>query len=109
VAVVQALERIQPGFLRRPQGPQGRGALVLATASAGLAGLGVFIASTRPDGIQRLMSSHTTAWLSSPLADYRLHMLASPFLAKSLAGLIGLLIVYLLCLGVSRALEREGA
>jgi cobalt/nickel transport system permease protein len=109
LAVVQALERIQPGFLQRPQGLRRRGALALVTASTALAGLGVFIASARPDGIQRLASSHTTAWLSSPLADYRLHMLASPFLAKSLAGLIGLAIVYLVCLGVSRALEREGA
>jgi cobalt/nickel transport system permease protein len=121
LAVVQALERIQPGFLLRPPSLRGRGALALAGASAVLAGLGVFIASTRPDGIQKLalqtgITSHATTLLSSPLADYRLQMLSSPFLTKSLAGIIGLLVVYVLCLGVSRvliasrpALEREGA
>jgi cobalt/nickel transport system permease protein len=121
LAVVQALERIQPGFLLRPKRVRGRGALALVTASTVLAGLGVFIASTRPDGIQKLalqtgITSHAAVLLASPMADYRLQVLSSPFLTRSLAGLIGLLLVYVLCLGVSRlliasrpALEREGA
>jgi cobalt/nickel transport system permease protein len=121
LAVVKALERIQPDFLLRPQRVRGRGALALVTASTVLACLGIFIASTRPDGIQKLalqtgITSHAVNLLTSPLADYRLQVLSSPFLTRSLAGLIGLLVVYLLCLGVSRllmasrpALEREGA
>jgi cobalt/nickel transport system permease protein len=121
LAVVQALERIQPGFLLRPQRVRGRGTLALVTASTVLAGLGVFIASTRPDGIQKLalqtgMTSRAAALFASPLADYRIQVLSSTFLTRSLAGLIGLLLVYVLCLGVSRlliasrpSLEREGA
>ena len=95
VAVVGALERIQPGFLRRPQGLQGRAMWVLAAASAAFAGVGAFVASTQPDGIERLTLSHTAV-------------------AKPVAGLIVLSLVYLVCTGVSRAfkrgsMEREGA
>jgi cobalt/nickel transport system permease protein len=112
LAVMQALERIQPGFIRRPEGiraPVGRCGVALITASAALAGAGVFIASRRPDGIQKLaletgIAAHARTFLTSPLADYKLQMLASPILTKSLAGLIGLIVVYFLCLGVSRVL-----
>lgn len=120
LAVVRALERIQPGFLRQPAGLRARGAWVLGGAAAAMGAFGVFIASTRPDGIWRLASqtgvaSHATTLLATPLADYRLQMISSPLLTKSLAALIGLLVVYLLCLGVGRVLrhyrpaaEREG-
>lgn len=107
LAVMQALERIQPGLVRRPQGVRAPGALIIA--SVALAGAGVFIASQRPDGIQRLaietgIAANARTFLTSPLADYKLQMLSSPILTKSLAGLIGLFVVYVLCLGVSRAL-----
>jgi cobalt/nickel transport system permease protein len=112
VAVMDALERIQPDFIRRPAGSAARWSRVgaaLACASMALAGAGVFVASTRPDGIERVglqtgLTSHLTTWFSSPLADYRVQAISSPFLAKSIAGIIGLVIVYLICLGVSRVL-----
>jgi cobalt/nickel transport system permease protein len=88
LAVVGALERIEPGFLRRPQGLRGRGAWVLAAASVAFAGVGVFVASTQPDGIERLTLSHAAA-------------------AKPIAGLIVLALVYLVCTGGSRAFKRE--
>lgn len=120
LAVVRALERIQPGFLRQPAGLRTRGAWVLGGAAAAMGAFGVFIASMRPDGIWRLagqtgIASRATTLLATPLADYRLQMISSPLLTKSLAALIGLLVVYLLCLGVGRVLrhyrpaaEREG-
>ena len=123
VAVMDALERIQPGFIRRPEGFDGA-ARRLATALAGmsllLAGAGFFVASGRPDGIQKLafeagIAAHARTLFTSPLAEYKLQMMASPFLARSLAGLIGLLVIYVVCLAVSRvlvaarpALGREG-
>jgi hypothetical protein len=88
VAVVAALERIQPGFLRRPQGLRGRGAWVLGATSFAFAGVGVFVASTQPDGIERLTLSHAAV-------------------AKPVAGLVVLALVYLVCAGVSRAFKRE--
>jgi len=121
VAVMDALERIQPGFVRRPQGPAVRRiGFVLAGASLVLAGAGVFIASGQPDGIEKLASqtgiaAQARSLFTSPLAEYKLQMMSSPFLTKSLAGIIGLFMVYLVCLAVSRlliasrpALGREG-
>ncbi|HEX4275337.1 MAG TPA: energy-coupling factor ABC transporter permease [Bryobacteraceae bacterium] len=112
LAVVQALERIQPGFIRQPRGLGGkgfRGTSVLAGASLALAAAGMWIASTRPDGIEKLsqqigLASHARTFLASPLAEYKLQLVSSPFLAKSLAGLIGLFVVYIVCLCVSRVL-----
>ena len=118
LAVVQALERIQPGFVKRPEGA--RSSLVLTGASLAIAIFGVLLASARPDGIWSLageagITSRAVTLLSAPLADYRIRIVSSPLLTRSLACLIGLLIVYLLCLGVSRILiafrpapEREG-
>ena len=84
---------------------------MLVTVSVALAGAGAFLASQRPDGIQKLVletgiASHARSFLTSPLADYKLPILASPFLTKSLAGLVGLFVVYVLCVGISRALGR---
>jgi len=108
VAVMQALEKIQPGFIRQPRGM--RAGAIVGAAAAGLAGLGIWFASARPDGIQKLsldpgIASHARAFLTSPIAEYKLQLVSSPFLAKSLAGLIGLLIVYVVCLGLSRILS----
>jgi cobalt/nickel transport system permease protein len=91
LAVMQALERIQPGFVRQPRGMRGAGALTLIAASIGLAGAGAFIASRQPDGIQKLT-------LQPGIATH------ATLLTKSLAGLFGLFVVYILCLGASRVL-----
>jgi cobalt/nickel transport system permease protein len=110
LAVIQALERIQPGFLHHPRALSGKGAGALAALSAALAGVGIFLTSSLPDGIENLaihagISARADALLASPLADYKVRALSSPLLTRLLAGLIGLLVVYLLCLGLSRALS----
>lgn len=108
LAVMQALGRVDPGFVRKPRRHP---ALILGGVSILLACAGVFIASRRPDGIEKLttgsgLAANAKALLASPLAGYKLHMLASPFLTRSLAGMAGLLLIYLLCVGVGRALGR---
>jgi cobalt/nickel transport system permease protein len=90
LAVMRALERIEPGFVRRPKGMRGAGGLALGAAALALAGAGVFVASGQPDGIQKLT-------LQNAIASH-----GGTLLAKSLAGLIGLFVVYVLCFGVSR-------
>jgi len=92
LAVMQTLERIEPGFVRRPDGMCGAGALALGAAALALAGAGVLFVSGQPDGIQKLTLQ---AGISPP---------AGTLLTKSLAGLMGLFVVYVLCLGVSRVL-----
>jgi cobalt/nickel transport system permease protein len=120
LAVIQAVERIQPGFLHRPRALASKGVGALAAISAALAGVGIFFASRLPDGLEKLamqtgISARTTTLFASPLADYKVWALSSPLLTRSLAGLIGLLVVYLACIGLSRALiarrpslRREG-
>lgn len=108
LAVMQALGRIDSGFVRKPtRNP----ALLLGGISVLLACAGVFIASRHPDGIEKLTSTtglaaHAKALFASPLAGYKVQVLSAPFLSKSLAGLAGLLVIYLLCAGISRALGR---
>lgn len=121
LAVVQALERIEPGLLQRPKMVRSSSVAIVATASAALAGLGVFFASANPDGLQSLASraglnSSPLSWLSSPLANYQIRSISYPWLTRPLAGLAGLALIYLLCLGISRILiafrpapDRESA
>lgn len=108
LAVMQALARIEPGFVQKPRAIGVRGAAwALIAVSVFLAGAGVFIASGQPDGIEKLSAaSHATPLLYSPFAGYKLHWLTSPILTKSLAGLIGLFVIYILCAGIGRAFGR---
>jgi len=99
VAALGAIERLNPVWVRSPKEPLlgivGSAAVVLAVG-------GILAASTAPDGIWSLagtlgLVSHTPAWLRAPLADYQLHGLASPWLRKAAAGLLGLVLIYTAC------------
>jgi cobalt/nickel transport system permease protein len=119
LAVVQALVRIQPGFLREPKGIGSRAGLSLAVTSATLAAAGIFVASARPDGIQSL-ARQTGIWsnaitlFQAPFADYKMAFVSSPWLARSFAALAGLAVIYVVCFIISRVLlhtarsPREG-
>jgi cobalt/nickel transport system permease protein len=122
VAVVGALEKIQPGFLRSPTAGPGRGMVVLRSTAVVLAGAGIFLASDRPDGIENFARntgiwSRATALFQTPLADYQLgfsgsHGTGSNWFGKTLAGLVGVILVYLVCRIAARLLARrktEGA
>jgi cobalt/nickel transport system permease protein len=119
LAVVQALEKIQPGFLREPKGMRGAGRMTLGVSAACLAVAGIFIASVKPDGIESLAQqtgvwTRVTTLFHAPLADYQTAFISSTLLGKSLAGLAGIVVVYGLCFVISRVLTttagspREG-
>ncbi len=110
VAVTRALERIEPGILRHPEGIGGKRALDLVLASMALATIGVFITSAWPDVIQKLVpqsavSTVRAGWFNAPMADYKMRFLALPWMAKIVAGLTGVLLVYVLCAAVGRAIS----
>ena len=116
MAVAVALERIQPGCLRRPE--TGRRAWSVAGVTAALlAACGWRIASRSPDGLESLalrggFSSRAVAHIASPLGEYQASFIANPLLAKGIAGLAGLAVIYVLCIAISRAMtasRREGA
>jgi cobalt/nickel transport system permease protein len=112
VAVIGALERIQPDFVRQPR--QGRPLALGAVALAGvlLAAVGVLVAAAAPDGIQKLgiqtgIASRAQALFSTPFTGYQAAFLAAGWQRKTLGGLAGLALVYGACLIFGRAVARK--
>lgn len=112
LAVVQALEALRPGFIRRPAA-QGSYALgIVAIAAVLLAGVGVLFASSQPDGLQKLaqnlgIAGHARTLVSTPLADYQADFLRSPWLRKAAAGLAGLVLIFGACALIGRLIDRK--
>lgn len=111
VAVIKAVERINPQWVRQPE--QGRRALrILAIASVCLAGAGFILASAAPDTLEHIaeqvgISGQATAIVSTPLADYAVGGVSSEALAKAAAGLIGVTMVFAACTAAARLLRRS--
>jgi cobalt/nickel transport system permease protein len=98
VVVLQAIQRIQPGFRLSPV-PPGRSVIAALGLSAAALAIGApFLASALPDGIQKLLPSGN------------FDDVMAPWLSRSLAGLAGIAIVYVICLVVARliAASRPG-
>ena len=111
LAVVQALEAIQPGFIRKPATGRSfaRGAVGLAAIL--LAAVGFLFASAAPDGIERLGLqtgvAHSRAVIRSPLADYELDFLRTPWIRRAGAGLAGVGLIYGACWLIGRGVARR--
>jgi len=112
VAVIGALEKIQPNFIRQPRA--GRPWALGAAALAGLllATVGVLFASAAPDGIQRLgrqtgIAERAKALFSTPFADYQAAFFQAGWERKAAGGLAGIAIVYAACLIAGRAAARK--
>ena len=111
LAVIQALEAIQPNFVRQPAAGRSmaRGALGLAALVLGAAGF--LFASAAPDGVEQIGHAtgmdHVRRFFTSPLADYQLAMGGDPWVRKVAGGLAGLAIVYAVCLLIGRGVERR--
>jgi cobalt/nickel transport system permease protein len=112
VAVIGALEKIQPDFVRQPR--LGRPFALGAAALAGLllATVGVLLAAAAPDGIQKLgiqtgIASRAQALFSTPFTGYQAAFLAAGWQRKTLGGLAGLALVYAACLVFGRAVARK--
>lgn len=107
VAVVVALERIQPNVMRAPAPGRSPALAALALAAILLAAGGALFASTAPDGIEQLairtgIASHARALIASPLKDYQATWLGSGWPAQAAAGLAGLGLVFGACLLIGR-------
>ena len=112
LAIMQALETINPDFVRQPR-PDGRRALGwIGGAAILLVVAGVAIASAYPDGIQSLadatgIASQAKALMRAPLADYQMGALHSVWLRKAGAGLAGLGLIYGACMLCGKLLARQ--
>lgn len=113
VAVMAAIEKIHPAWVR-PAGSAGRrgGLFALGAAALVLAVGGVLIASTAPDGLEKLignagLSGREHTLISSPLAGYEWNLTAAEWPRKAAAGLAGLALICGVCLLVGRGLTRR--
>jgi cobalt/nickel transport system permease protein len=112
LAVIQALETLNPGWLRKPSS-EGRSAMgVLALAAIVLATGGFLVASTNPDGLERLVersgiASRMKAFWVAPLADYNARFLSNSWLRKAAAGMAGLALIYGVCTIIGRFASRR--
>jgi cobalt/nickel transport system permease protein len=114
LAAVRAIGRLNPAILnqaraRNEAGPGGRVLALVAVAATVLAVAGFLVASTHPDGIEMLSRAQAPAWLHAPLADYQAHGIESPWLRKSVAGLAGLILIYLVCMAAGRWIRQRNA
>ncbi len=108
VAVVQALERL--GFVQKAEASSGRAVVALSAAALLLGGVGFLMASSAPDGIERIgeqlrLTAKTN--FHAPLADYTVGYFESTWLRRATAGLAGLLLIYGVCLAAGRWIGRQ--
>ncbi len=112
VTVVQAIERLNPAFVKAPgTNLPSLKKLVLAAACA-LVIVGILFASSLPDGLEKVavsmgMEKHKWVLMQAPLANYEMPVLGSSYLRKSTAGLIGIGLVYAACLLLARLIRRQ--
>ncbi len=112
VSVVGALEKIQPGFVRKPREGRSFALGAVALAALLLATVGVLFASAAPDGIQRLaqqagIASHARTALSTPFSGYEAAFVQPAWTRKALAGLAGIALIYAACMAIGRFVARR--
>ena len=111
LAAVRAIERLNPRWVQNPAQAGSRALGAVAVAAVLLAVVGILAASAAPDGIGHLavrlgLVEQPPVWLHAPLADYQLPGLESAWLRKASAGLVGIALIYALCLIAGRFLSR---
>ena len=112
LAVIQALEAMQPRFVRQPAKGRPLARAALGLAAVLMAAVGFVFASTAPDGIEALGHAtgmdHVRKLIATPLADYRLRWLGASWLGRAGAGLAGIAIVYGASVAMGRGVFRRG-
>ena len=90
--------------------------VAFALVAVVLAGGASYVASSAPDGLDRVAEDHGIAEREKPhalgdgpMADYAVKGLASPWLSGGLAGVTGVVVVLALTSGVAFAVRRRNA
>jgi len=111
VAVVSSLEKMNPDWLQpAPEARRSWGALIIAAIL--LASVGALFASALPDGLEKLaetlgIADRSRNLVEAPVAEYELRWVDQPLMRKAAAGLLGLGMIYGICLAVGRVLARR--
>lgn len=71
-----------------------------------------FLASSSPDGLERIAEnqdfiSKSTSFVRSPIPDYVFPNIGNEKLAGSLAGIAGVLIIFILGVGLSKLISKK--
>jgi hypothetical protein len=109
-AVLEGIHGLDAGFVRHPEGTAPRTLAGVAMVSVVLAAVGVLVASTHPDAIEKLverLGGPARRLFAGPLADYQARFFASPWLQKAAAGLAGLALICCVCLLIGRLIARQ--
>jgi hypothetical protein len=112
LAVVQALEKMNPAWVREPKGNAGPLRLAIASAAVLLAAASAFAVSTQPDGIGRLALSlgidgQAYNIVSTPFSGYEWQAGSAVWVRKLIAGFAGLAFIYCAVAGLGRLLVNR--
>ena len=110
VSVVQAIEKLNPGLVQKPDASNRRALAVLSGAALLLGVAGFLLASSAPDGIQNLglqLGLTAKPGFHAPFADYAAGGFDSAWLRRATAGLAGLLVIYGICAAVGKMIARQ--
>jgi cobalt/nickel transport system permease protein len=94
LAVMRALEKVQPGTVRQPQPSRTPILAGVALTAVLLATVGALFAAGGPDGIERVLNLHPAS-------------LHSHFLREASTGILGLVLIYGACLVIGRVASRD--
>jgi cobalt/nickel transport system permease protein len=118
VAVVQAIDRLNPTWIPAPAAAPRRTTGLIGVCAILLAAVGILVVSASPDTIAGLVGqlgfagqakANAQALFVAPLADYQIKGLPSEYLRKAAAGFCGLALIYGACLAWGRLLRRRAA
>ena len=110
ISVVQAIEKLNPGLVQKPEAPRWRVIAAFSAVALALGLAGFLWASTAPDGIERLgmqLGLAAKTGFHAPLADYSAGHFDSVWLRRATAGLTGLLAVYAVCVAFAKMIGRR--
>jgi cobalt/nickel transport system permease protein len=111
VCVIQAIEKLRSPVLRQPGTTSRRTLVAISGAAIILGAVGFLVASTAPDGIERLgmkLGLSARSVLHAPLADYSFgSLIDSAWMRRATAGLAGLLLIYAVCAAMAHWLVRR--
>ncbi|HEX8985364.1 MAG TPA: energy-coupling factor ABC transporter permease, partial [Bryobacteraceae bacterium] len=112
LAVVEGIERLSPRLARKQAPARAWAVVAVGVAAVLLAGGGILVASSDPDGLERLaervgIAGSATALFTTPLANYSARWLGDWWPAKATAGFAGLALIGLLSAGLGLAAARK--
>ena len=107
LAAIRAFERMNSSWVRPVKDSGSRVIGIVAIAAVTLALAGIVVASTDPDGIEKLISGRAHPVIEAPLADYQIAGIDSPWLRRAGAGMAGLVLIYGVCLAAGKVLARR--